>query len=252
MYALESRKMGEITLTINGSEVTAHEGMTILEVAQENGTDIPTLCYWKDLSPTGACRVCVVEVEGSRTLVASCHTPVTPGMTIHTHSPKVLEARKVIVELLLASHPDSCLVCDKANVCELRNVATDLEIGLPRFRLRKHYYPIEDVSPYVVRDMSKCILCRRCIKACNETAKQYVYAIGYRAFDSKVVVDLDEPLDKDVCRDCYACIPVCPTGALCKAIGVGEERRGNPFLGMGNDTIATTRRVDDVCNVNPD
>ena len=94
--------MGEIAVTINGSKVTACEGMTILEVAQENGIDIPTLCYWKGLTPTGACRVCVVEVEGSRTLVASCYTPITPGMVIHTHSLKVLQARRVNVELLLA------------------------------------------------------------------------------------------------------------------------------------------------------
>ncbi len=225
--------MGNMTITINGSQVTARDGMTILEVARGNGIDIPTLCYHETLNPIGACRLCVVEVDGSRTLVASCHTPITEGMVIHTHSPKVIETRKVTVELLLASHPDSCLVCDKANLCELRKIAADLEIGLPRFHLRKHYYPIEDVSPYVVRDMSKCILCRRCVSACNEIAKQNVFAIAYRGFDSKVVVDLDEPIDKDVCRDCYACIPLCPTGALCKASELREEKKGRPLIIKG-------------------
>ena len=109
--------MDEIIVTINGSQLRGSEGMTILEVAQENGIDIPTLCYKTELKPIGACRICVVEVEGSRTLVGSCHTPIAQGMVIHTHSPKVLETRKTIVELLLASHPDSCIICDKGNMC---------------------------------------------------------------------------------------------------------------------------------------
>ena len=222
--------MENITITINGSQISGRDGMTILEVARENGIDIPTLCYHEKLTPIGACRLCVVEVEGSRTLVASCHTPITPGMVIHTHSAKVLETRRVIVELLLASHPDSCLVCDKANICELRKIAADLEIGLPRFRLRKHYYSIEDISPYIVRDMSKCILCRRCVRGCSEIAKQNVFGIGYRGFDSKVVVDLDEPLDKDVCRDCDVCVSLCPTGALSKVSVRREEKKGKPLI----------------------
>jgi NADH dehydrogenase/NADH:ubiquinone oxidoreductase subunit G len=159
--------MGNLALTINGAPVSGREGMTILEVARENGIDIPTLCYLEDLPPVGACRLCVVEVEGSRTLVGSCHTTITEGMVIHTHSPRVLETRRILVELMLASHPDSCLVCDEANLCELRKMAADLDIGLPRFRIRKHYYPVEDENPGIIRDMSKCILCRRCVAACR-------------------------------------------------------------------------------------
>lgn len=222
-----------ITVTINGSLFTGREGMTILEIAEENGIYIPTLCHRPELSPIGACRICVVEVEGSRTLVGSCHTPITQGMIIHTHSPKVLETRRVIVELLLASHPDSCLVCDKANLCELREIAADLEVGLPRFRLRRHYYPIEDVSPYIVRDLSKCVLCRRCIRACSEIAKQNIFSIAYRGFDSKVVVDFDRALDKDICRDCDVCVSFCPTGALSKPSKVGEAKKGKPLVITG-------------------
>jgi len=225
--------MDELTITIDDCQVSGRDGMTIFEVASENGIDIPTLCYHQNLAPLGACRLCVVEVEGTRTLVASCHTPITPSMVIHTHSPKVIETRKAIVELLLASHPDACLVCDKANVCELRKIAADLEIGLPRFRLRKHYYPIEDVSPYVVRDLSKCILCRRCVRGCREIAKQNVFGIAYRGFDSKVVVELDEPLDTDVCRDCDVCISLCPTGALSKVAERREEKTGKPLIIKG-------------------
>ena len=222
--------MGKITVTINGSQLGGSEGMTILEVARENGIDIPTLCYHERLTPIGACRLCVVEVEGSRVLVASCHTPITQGMVIHTHSPKVIETRRAIVELLLASHPESCLVCDKANICELRKIAADLEIGLPRFRLRKHYYPIEDVSPYIVRDLSKCVLCRRCLRGCREIAKHNVFGVAYRGFSSKVVVDLDQPINKDVCRDCDVCIALCPTGALTKVSERREAKKEKPLV----------------------
>ena len=222
--------MGEITVTINGSQLSGSEGMTILEAAQENGIDIPTLCNRPELTPIGACRICVVEVEGSRTLVGSCHTPITQGMVIYTHSPKVLETRKVIVELLLASHCGSCFMCDKANVCELRRIAADLEVGLPRFRVRKRYYPIEDVSPYIVRDLTKCILCRRCVRACNEIKKARVFGIAYRGFASKVVVDFDQPIDKDVCQDCDVCISFCPTGALSRVKKLGEEKKGKALV----------------------
>lgn len=225
--------MKEINITLNDKQVKSHEGKTILEVAQENGIDIPTLCYIPELPPTGACRVCVVDVEGSRTLVGSCHTPITEGMVIHTHSPKVIEARRLIVELLLSGHCGSCFLCDKANICELRQVAADLEVGLPRFTRRKRYYPIEDVSPYIARDLSKCILCRRCVRACSEIKKAGVLGIGYRGFDSKIVVDCDQPIDKEVCRDCDVCISVCPTGALSQAIEMREEKKGKPLVISG-------------------
>jgi len=223
-------KVAEVTVTIDGTQVSGREGMTILELAQENGIDIPTLCYISELIPVGACRICVVEVEGSRTLAGSCHTPITQGMVIYTRSPKVLETRKLIVELLLASHCGSCFMCEKANLCELRKIAADLEVGLPRFQMRKRYYPIEDVSPYIQRDLSKCILCRRCVRACSEIAKQNIFSIAYRGFDSKVVVDFDQPIDKDVCRDCDVCISFCPTGALSKPRKMGEERKGKPLV----------------------
>ena len=226
--------MGNLALTMNGAPVSGREGMTILEVARENGIDIPTLCYLEDLSPVGACRLCVVEVEGSRTLVGSCHTPITEGMVIHTHSPKVLGARKILVELMLASHPDSCLVCDEANRCELRLIAADLDIGMPRFRIRKHYYPVEDENPSIIRDMSKCILCRRCVAACQNIKGERMFSIAYRGFDSKVVYGLDQPVgSKEACHDGDTCISLCPTGALSKPIRIGEEKTGKVLFVKG-------------------
>jgi NADH dehydrogenase/NADH:ubiquinone oxidoreductase subunit G len=226
--------MANIALTINGVAVSGREGMTILEVARENGIDIPTLCYLEDLPPVGACRLCVVEVEGSRTLVGSCHTPIAEGMVVHTHSPKVLKARRILVELMLASHPDNCLVCDEANRCQLRKIAADLDIGLPRFKIRKHYYPIEDENPYIVRDMSKCILCRRCVAACQNVKGEKMLSIAYRGFDSKVIYGLDQPIgSEEACRDCDACISQCPTGALSKPVKIGEEKQGTALFVKG-------------------
>jgi len=225
--------MKDINVILNGKPVKGREGMTILELAQENGIDIPTLCYIPGLTPTGACRVCVVEVEGSRTLVGSCHTPITEGMVVQTHSPKVIAARRIIVELLLSSHCGTCYMCDKANICELRKVAAELEVGLPRFTERKRYYPIEDVSEFITRDLSKCILCRRCVRACSEIKKAGVLGVGYRGFNSKIVVDCDQSLDKEVCRDCDVCISVCPTGALSKAGQKKAEKKGEPLVIKG-------------------
>jgi NADH dehydrogenase/NADH:ubiquinone oxidoreductase subunit G len=156
-------------------------------------------------------------VEGWPRLVASCHTPISREMVIHTHSPKVVGARKAILELLLAAHTGPCVTDGDAKYCELHHLAAELEVGPPRFRVRKpRYYAPEEVSPYVRRDMSKCILCTRCIRACSEIAKKDVYSMAYRGFGSKVVVDCDVPLNKDFCKDCGICIDYCPTSALTK------------------------------------
>ena len=217
-------------VTLNGTRVTGQESNTILELAHDNGVDIPTLCYLKGLPPTGACRVCIVEIDGSRTLVGACHTPIFDGMIIHTHSPKVLETRKTIVELLMASHCGTCFMCNKANSCELRKVAAELEVGVSPYQVRKRYYQIEDLSPYIHRNLTKCILCRKCIRACAEIAKYNLFSTGYRGFETKIVVDLDQSLDKEVCQDCGICILHCPTGALTKPRRFGEAKTGKPLV----------------------
>jgi formate dehydrogenase alpha subunit len=225
-----------IEIKINGKTATGREGATILDTARENEIYIPTLCFLDDLPPIGSCRLCVVEVEGSRTLVGSCHTPITKGMVIQTHSPKVVEARRVLVELMLGSHPDSCLVCEKANICKLREVAADLDIGLPRFRMKKHYFPIEDANPHIVRDMSKCIICRRCVAACSTLKGDKLFGMAYRGFNTKVIYGLDQPIASDeACKDCDTCICLCPTGALAKpfSLRAGKEKQGPALVVRG-------------------
>jgi NADH dehydrogenase/NADH:ubiquinone oxidoreductase subunit G len=218
--------MEPIIVQIDSRQVESCEGMTILQAAENAGIHIPTLCHHKDFIPNGACRICVVELDGSSRLVASCHTPVAKGMVLRTRSPKVIRARKATMELLLAAHTGPCVMDIRAAKCDLHNIASDLEVGPPRFRLKRpRFYPIENVSPYVHRDLSKCILCSRCISACNDLAGKRVFGTGYRAFNSKVIVDNDTPLDKEVCKNCYLCVEYCPTTALSKANNAGDKQR---------------------------
>jgi NADH dehydrogenase/NADH:ubiquinone oxidoreductase subunit G len=225
--------MANIDVTLNGTPVSGSEGMTILELAQNNGVEIPTLCYMSDLMPTGSCRICVVEVKGSRTLVASCHTPIQAGMDIQTHSPKVMKARKAILELIFSSHAGDCLMCDKANICELRFLAADMEFDLPRIKGEKRYYPIEDANPHIVRDLTKCILCRRCVRACREIKGEGILGICGRGFDSKVITGLDEELINSVCEGCDVCVQACPVGALTKKSDRFAKKKDKPLVITG-------------------
>jgi len=207
--------MGVLKIRIDDREIQGKKGTTILEAAENAGIHIPTLCHHPNLPPSGSCRVCVVEVEGSNRLIGSCHTPIEDGMVLHTRSPKVLSARKATVELLLAGHTGPCVSDWKMSQCELHNIAADIQVGPPRFRLRRpRYYAPEESNPYVRRDMSKCILCSRCIGVCNDLAGKRIFGAAYRGFRSKVVVDFDATLDKEICHDCLLCIEYCPTGAL--------------------------------------
>jgi NADH:ubiquinone oxidoreductase subunit E/NAD-dependent dihydropyrimidine dehydrogenase PreA subunit len=219
--------MENINVTIDGNKMIGQAGSTIFEVAKQGGIEIPTLCYQEGIRPSGNCRICVVEVDGSRTLVGSCHTPVVEGMVIHTRSAKVMEARRMTIELLLTGHTGPCVTDMEARECGLHKIASDLEVSPPRFQVRKpRLYPVEDISLYVRRDMSKCILCRKCIRACSEVVAQDVYSMAYRGFGSKVVVDCDVPLNKEVCKDCGVCIEYCPTSALMWPEGV-KKREGS-------------------------
>jgi NADH:ubiquinone oxidoreductase subunit E len=219
--------MESLSIRIDDREIEAHAGMTILQAAEKAGISIPTLCYHRDFIPSGSCRICVVELDGSGRLAGSCHTPIAKGMVIHTRTPKVLSARKATIELLLAGHTGPCVQDIRASKCDLHAIASDLEVGPPRFRVSNaRFYPIEDISPYVHRDLSKCILCSRCISACSEIAGQYLFSTGYRGFRSKIVVDNDVSLNEDVCRDCWICVEYCPTTALTRAGNPDDKSRG--------------------------
>lgn len=231
--------MQPVTITLNGREVSGYQGMTILELAQESGIDIPTLCHDHHLNPIGACRICIVEDERSGALFASCVTPIAPGMIINTHSPRVIAHRKTIVELLLASHPDSCLVCDKGNRCQLRQFASDMNIGLERLQRIPQIAAIEEVNPFIERDMSKCILCAKCIRACQELVVEGAIDYFQRGFITKPATVNDFPLEESECTFCGTCVALCPTGALMEKYGIYRGTTKTtvpticPFCGCG-------------------
>ena len=224
--------MEAITITLNGREVSGHPGMTILELARESGVDIPTLCNHPQLAPFGACRICLVEDERSGALSASCVTPIAPGMVINTESPKVQERRRTIIKLMLASHPDSCLVCDKGNRCELRQIASAMGIGLVEFQRIPLLATIEEVNPFIERDLSKCILCAKCIRVDHELVVEGAIDYIHRGFASKPSTLNDMPLEHSECTFCGTCVSVCPTGALM------EKQR--TYRGTAATTVSTT------------
>ena len=206
--------MEAITITLDGVAVSGYPGMTILELARESGVEIPTLCHEPYLAPVGACRLCLVENEQSGALVVACATPIAPGMVIATRSPRVIERRRVIVQLLLASHPDSCLVCDKGNRCKLRQIATELGVGLVELQKIPQAAAIEEVNPFIERDLSKCILCAKCIRVDQELVVEGAIDYIGRGFASRPATLNNTPLEQSECTFCGSCVAVCPTGAL--------------------------------------
>jgi formate dehydrogenase alpha subunit len=203
-----------ITITLNGVEVSGSPGTTILDLARESGVYIPTLCHDPNLTSTGACRLCLVEDERSGALLASCVAPIGAGMTINTNSPRVLEHRKKILKLMLASHPDSCLVCNKGNRCQLRKLAGEMGIGQIEFQRIPQLDTIEEVNPFIERDLSKCVLCGKCIRTDQELVVEGAIDYMNRGTQARPATLNDVPLEKSECTFCGACVAVCPTGAI--------------------------------------
>lgn len=230
-----------IKLTIDGREVIAEEGKSILLIARDEGIDIPTLCYDKDLSVFGGCRLCVVEVEGFNNLVASCSVTASEGMVVQTESKRVVEARKTILSLLLENHPNDCLTCQKAGDCGLQEYSYRYGVRFPEDGGERKQYPIESLNPVMERDQSKCILCGKCVRVCNEV--QCTTAIDFigRGFGSKIATGFDLPIDDKNCRLCGQCITMCPTGAIINKQFKGvrpfepikKTRTTCPFCGTG-------------------
>ncbi len=203
-----------VQLTINNIKVNAEEGMTILDAAKSVGIHIPTLCHLKHLTPTGACRICSVEVEGQRGLTPSCAYPVYEGMNVETNSPRVRRARKTIVELLVENHPQDCLICVRNKNCELQDLAEQYGLREHRFAGETKCHAIDVSSASMERDPAKCILCGRCVRVCFEV--QNIGAIDFtnRGFSSIVTTPYNKGLNISDCILCGQCILVCPTAAL--------------------------------------
>jgi len=225
-------------ITINGNIFSFEPGEMILDVANRNSIDIPTLCHLKGTVPTGACRICVVEVKGARSLLASCSTPALNNMIVKTESPEVVISRKISIQLLLSSGNHNCAargsdgkdwtdfqlkvhqddgnseLCPAWGDCELQNLAYRYQVTGDRFARDEEIFPVEDVNPFIIRDFSRCILCGRCVQACNEVQVNEAIDFGYRGAKAKIIATGDRPLRDSDCVFCGECIQACPVAAL--------------------------------------
>lgn len=207
--------METVNIKINGMPVKAPVGSTILEAAKLANIDIPTLCFLKDINEIGACRICVVEVKGARSLVAACVYPVSEGMEITTNSPKVIASRKKTLELILSDHDRKCLSCTRSTNCELQKLCNDLKVdNETAYEGERNHFEIDDSAAHMIRDNNKCILCRRCVAVCDKNQGVGVIGASDRGFDTNISCAFDMGLADTSCVSCGQCIVVCPTGAL--------------------------------------
>ena len=211
--------MGKITIKINNQEILCDEGKTILEVARENGIDIPTLCYHEGLEPYGGCRLCLVEVKGNPKLLASCSTPVADKMEVFTETDRIKRSRKFILDLLMTERNHFCMFCEKSGPydttdCELEKAAYDVGLDHFIFPVYEKGYPVDATSEDLVIDHNRCILCGRCVRVCDEIIANSTLSFGYRGSDALIVVDLGQERETSTCIDCGACFEACPTGAI--------------------------------------
>ena len=214
---IKENKIKNVSITVDGVKVEVQEGATVLEAAQKAGIYVPTLCYDPDLKPYGACRLCVVEVEKMRGLPTSCTTPATEGMVIHTESPAVNKSRRMTMELIMANHQSECLTCAKNQNCEVQKVALYLGIEQDHFnrlRRRQTTVAVDDSNPAYIRNMNKCILCARCVRACHEITGIDAIDIAYRGNKATISTFGNKPIIESRCETCGECVSRCPTGAL--------------------------------------
>jgi len=214
-----------INIIIDNIKVRAEEGITILDAAKKAGIKIPTLCAMPELGFTpGSCRMCVVEVVGMPALVASCAYPVKEGLNIYTNNRRVVRARKMTLEFLLANHPLDCMTCEKSGSCILEDLAYDLGIKKSRFKQNKKEIAIDNNNPFIVRELDKCVLCGRCVEICNEIQQSNILDFGFRGIKTEIVVDGGVDLKNSNCVFCGQCVAVCPVGALTDKEAQGKGR----------------------------
>ncbi len=249
--------MGLIQLTIDGISVHVPPGTSLLNAARYASIQIPTLCHLADLTPEGACRMCVVKIESMQNLVAACVHPASEGLVVYTHTPEILAARRTILELLLANHPTDCLSCNRNLNCELQTLAADLGIRNVRFNGIQRHYDIDDSNPFIMRDNEKCILCGRCVRTCQELQVCNVLDFAERGFNTKLTPAFDSLMNDSSCVFCGACVSACPVGALTeKALcseGTPDQkiRTTCPFCGVGCNFDLNSKRTNHRVTSNP-
>ncbi len=204
----------QFNVEINGQKVIARRGETILNLLNRNGINVPTLCHLNGFIPTGSCRFCSVEVDGMTDLVPACSHQAEEWMKIQTHSPRVIKARRTILELILANHPEDCLYCGRSGKCELQILANELNIRERKYKTRNKNLQVDRNCPSIDRDPNKCVLCERCIRVCNETIGVSAIEVVGRGSSSSIGTSLNKGLNLKACVKCGQCIMVCPTGAL--------------------------------------
>ena len=220
----EERDMSEISLTIDGREVSVPQGWTVLQAANKAGVRIPTLCQVWELTPCSACRICLVEVEGARNLVPACSFPAAAGAKVRTKTPRVLNARKLVMELILSDHPLDCMTCEKTGSCQLQDLAYEMGLAGSRLKGEQHRYGVDTANPFIVRDYNKCVLCERCTRICDEVQGSCAIEYAHRGFETRVGVPYHRSLTESDCVFCGQCVSVCPVGALAEKSRVGRGR----------------------------
>jgi predicted molibdopterin-dependent oxidoreductase YjgC len=237
-----------ITLTIDGKAVQVEPGATILDAAKKAEVYVPTLCADEDLLPFGACRLCLVEVQGDRRpMLPACTTPAADGMVVRTSSAIIDKTRRNVVELLLSDHPEDCLTCPQNNRCELQQVAAYVGVRTNRFRGEKHELAIDDSNPFYHRDLERCILCGKCVRVCDEVQQLGAIHYAYRGFKTTISTVLDRPVATSTCESCGQCVDKCPVGALypvawmAHGLPASETKTICPYCGVGCSLILQTR-----------
>jgi NADH dehydrogenase/NADH:ubiquinone oxidoreductase subunit G len=237
-----------VKLQIDGKEVEAPAGLNILDAAEIAGVHIPNLCYLKGMKGIGACRLCLIEIEGMKAPMLACNTKVKDGMVVNTKTEKVQEIRKFVIDLLLSMHPLDCMTCTKAGICNLQKYAYEFDLKESNFTRKKFGYPVDEANPFIKRDPDYCILCGRCVRVCKEQGTDVLEFMG-RGVGSKVVTANDKPLQESECTFCGSCVDACPVNALLEA---DRDRKGREWeyekiksvcllCGNGCDIIVSTK-----------